>query len=101
MRGGIKGVASSETFPGEFTSVWALMSLLRDISCWSMQIAADVMLIIAGLCRDFAARAALQGGSTKPQSIDTRSETKGPVPFLFFQSRPLTYSLALQQGVEV
>lgn len=49
-----------------------------------MQIAADVTLIIAGLCRDFGARADLRGGSTKPQSIETRSEIKGPVTFLFF-----------------
>lgn len=46
-----------------------------------MQIAVDVVLIIAGLCRDFGARKYLEGGSTKPQSIDTCSETKGPVPF--------------------
>lgn len=41
-----------------------------------MQIDAGDMLIIVGQCADFGKRADLQGGSRKPESIDTWPKTR-------------------------
>lgn len=65
MRSDIKEVRPLET--SGFTGIWGWMALAPDTGCWSMQIAVDDMLIIAGLC-----------GHTRSTCRSSREDQKGP-----------------------